>query len=193
VALPFLRAWQEERLLRRRAASYVQTLAAEPDPREVEWLARELTGGDVDRARWELRYARRALGLLVAGRDALDDRTASVVARELSESLGRDRNVAADKLALAEKQLNTRLRAYGDALSTRGAGEPTSLRLARALVASAGFRGQASAVVLARAGEMLGGYVAQSNEALRAAFGTASLPEDVAPSQVARSGTPSAL
>jgi hypothetical protein len=186
MALPFLRAWREQRLLRQRAAGYVRTLAVEPEESTVDWLAREVTRGDADRARWELRYARRALGLLVAGRDALDDRTASVVARELASSLGRDRNVAADKLALAERQLNARLRAYGEALATRGAGEPTAARLGRALLASAGFAGEPPGPLVARAGELLSGYAARSNEALRAAFGTASLPEDVAPSEAVR-------
>ncbi len=88
MALPFLRAWREERLLRQRAAAYVRTLSGEPEAADVDGLARDVTRGDVDHARWELRYARRALGLLVAGRDALDDRTASVVARELAASLG---------------------------------------------------------------------------------------------------------
>ena len=58
-------------------------LFREPDAADVEWLAATATRGDLDHARWELRYARRALGLITAQRDALDDRTASIVARAI--------------------------------------------------------------------------------------------------------------
>ncbi|MEJ7810498.1 MAG: hypothetical protein WKG32_08845, partial [Gemmatimonadaceae bacterium] len=115
--------WRADRALRGRAAAYVGILFEEPRDEDVTWLASHGAGGDADHARWELRYARRALGLLSAERDALDDRTASVVARALASALARDPHVAAGKLRVAERQLNARLRAYGEALGNReGAG-----------------------------------------------------------------------
>ena len=179
-----LERWKAERLLQRRAAAYVGTLREEPSEADVTWLATQVTGGDLDRARWELRYARRALGLLVAERDALDDRTASAVARELTASLERDRNIAADKLAVAEKQLNARLRAYGAALASRDVPEPTGARLGRALLAVAGRADITGPGAIARAGEILTAFISEANEALRREFGAASLPEHLPPSAV---------
>lgn len=180
-----LRRWFSERPLRQRAVAYVDLLLKEPDAEDCRWLA-GVAGGDTDHARWELRYARRALGLHVAGRDALDDRTASAVAEALTSALRRDPNVAADKLGIVERQLNARLRGYGDALSQRGAGDPTSVRLARVLLAFAGARDPGDAAGIARAGEILAGYITSANEALRDQFGAASLPDDVAPSRMAQ-------
>jgi hypothetical protein len=180
-----LRRWLAERPLRQRAVGYVDLLLREPEDEDSRWLA-GLAGGDVDHARWELRYARRALGLHVAGRDALDDRTASAVAEALTYALRRDHNVAADKLGVVERQLNARLRGYGDALSQRGAGDPTAVRLARVLLAFSGARDPGDPAAIARAGEVLAGYVTSANEALRDQFGAASLPDDVAPSRVAQ-------
>ena len=176
------RQWREERALQRRAGAYVRELEREPGEDDVRWLSKEATHGDVDHARWELRYARRALGLLVAERDALDDRTASAVARALQESLGRDANVAAAKLEVARTQLNARLRAYGEALQHRDASATSAERLGRCLVDFAGA--PADALLVARAGELLSGYLAEANEVLRREFGVASLPEDVPPSAV---------
>ena len=176
------RKWREERALQRRAAAFVRQLEREPDERYVRWLSDHATHGDVDHARWELRYARRALGLIVAERDALDDRTASAVARELQEALGRDRNVAAAKLEVARQQLNARLRSYGEVLGHRQAGATSGERLGRALVEFAGATPDATLV--ARAGELLAAYAAEANEALQREFGVATLPEDVPPSAV---------
>jgi hypothetical protein len=152
----------------------------EPADEDVKWLAANGTSGDLDHARWELRYARRALGLLSAQRDALDDRTASVVARALSEFLSRDPAVAAGKLRVAERQLNERLRAYGDALGNReGAG--AGWHLGRTLLEFAGRRDAASTEAVLHASELLAGYLGAANEALRKSFGVATLPEAVAP------------
>jgi hypothetical protein len=178
-----LRRWLSERPLRQRAVSYVEAILHEPDDADARWLA-SLASGDTDHARWELRYARRALGLQVAGRDALDDRTASVVAEALTHALRSDRLVAPDKLPVVERQLNARLRGYGDALSQRGGGDPTAVRLARVLLAFAGVRDPGDPTAIARAGEILAGYVTDANAALREQFGSASLPEDVAPSRI---------
>ena len=131
MAPPFLAAWREQRRLRRSAASYVRTLLTDPDDGDVSWLSDVATRGDSDRARWELRYARRATGLLSAARDALDDRTASAVARELGESWSKDPNIAADMRHAAEQQFNARLRTLGQAINARSSPEPTSARKTR--------------------------------------------------------------
>ncbi len=63
--------WRSERRLKRGLAAYIAALMAEPDADDVAWMAHSVCGGDEDRAAWELRYARRALGL-VAERVAPD-------------------------------------------------------------------------------------------------------------------------
>lgn len=183
--MAFLRKWRERRALDRRADAYVAHLFGEPDEADVRWLATYGTGGDGDHARWELRYARRAMGMLSAQRDALDDRTASVVARALGRALGRDRNVAPGKLKVVERQLNARLRAYGDALMRReGAG--SGWHLGRTLLEFAGRKESVDAAVVARAGDLVAALLADANAALRDEFGAAALPEDVAPSALRR-------
>ena len=169
----FWRRWREERALRRRAVAYVGVLSAEPAGEDVAWLARLDPGGDSDHARWELRYARRAMGLLVAERDALDDRTASEVGRALAAALRFDPQIAPGKRSVAEQQ--------------RRADEPTAGRLGRVLLTftTGAERARAStAADVARAGETLSRYLLEANEALRESFGVATLPEDVAPSAV---------
>ncbi len=182
-------AWREQRQWRRRAASFLRSLQQEPAASDVEWLARHGTAGDADHARWELRYARRALGLLTAQRDALDDRTPSLIARELTHSFATDPNIAADRRVIAERQFNDRLRAYADALERRDASpmEPTRARLGRALLAFAGNTAQDERHTV-RAGDLLAGYLLEANEALRREFGSASLPEDVPPSALQSGG-----
>ena len=177
--------WRAERELQRKAAVFVAALFQEPAAGDVEWLARNATREDVDHARWELRYARRALGLIAAQRDALDDRTASVVAHEISEAFARDRNIAAGMLETAERQFNVRLSAYRDGLAAR-AGAPTPIRMGQTLFAFAGgsFRVQDDNIV--RAGELLATYLAEANEALRGTFGKVALPDDVRPSALAK-------
>ena len=173
--------WRHGRALRARAAAYVDTLQHEPPDEDVRWLAAAATRGDEDHARWELRYARQALGLLTAQRDALDDRTGSAVAQMLAEAMGRDRRVAPGKLNVAERQLNARISAYADALGNReGAG--SGWHLGRALLRFAGCRETVAPETVARAGEITARYLGDANEALRDAFGAASLPETVRPS-----------
>lgn len=157
----------------------------EPDPADVSWLASVATRGDEDHARWELRYARQALGLLAAERDALDDRTASEVARVLDEAFARDRKVAPDRVEVASRQYNARLSAYRDVLAAR-AGPATAARLGQTIFAFSGaaFRDVDGAVD--RAGELLMGYLGDAGSALREQFGAAALPENVPPSEALR-------
>lgn len=175
--------WKESRVLRRNAAAFLRALQIEPREDDVRWLADSGTKGDQDHARWELRYARRALGLLAAQRDALDDRTASAVARELSAALNRDPMIDASKRPVAQRQLNSRLRAYGDVLSHRDAPESTGTRLGRTLFSFTGDNASLSSADLHRGGDLLAGYLQEANEALRREFGMANLPENVAPSK----------
>ncbi len=179
--------WRAERDSQRKAAIFAEALFREPEMSDVEWLAAAATKGDLDHARWELRYARRALGLIVAQRDALDDRTASMVAREIAELFVRDRNVAAGMVETAERQFNSRLSAYRDGLEAK-AGAPTPIRMGQTLFAFSGgsFRQQDANIV--RAGDLLATYLAEANEALRASFGTAALPENVPPSALINGG-----
>jgi hypothetical protein len=188
VGAPFFTAWREQRRLRRAAAAYVQGLLAEPDVDDVTWLTSVATQGDADRARWELRYARRAAGLLSAERDALDDRTASAVAHELGESWTGDRNVAAGMRHMAERQFNARLAALGQAIAARSSPEPTGTRMGRALLISAGATAP-SAPDIDRAGNLVARYLEQANESLRRLFGTATLPENVPPSALHPGGS----
>ena len=170
--------------------TYVSSLLAEPEAEDVAWLAECATRGDADRARWELRYARRAAGLLSAERDALDDRTASAVAREIGESWSKDRNIAAGMRHAAEQQFNARLRVLGQALNARSSPEPTGTRLGKALLTAAGSSFPSRQDV-DRAGSVVSRFLEQANEALRKAFGTAYLPENVPPSAVQSGGSDS--
>ena len=170
-----LRAWTLDRDQRRRAASYVAALCTEPAEEDVAWLSEHGTDCDSDHARWELRYARRALGLIAAQRDALDDRTASLVATELARSLANDPAIAPGKIRMAERQLNARLSAYGDALGNRE-GEGSGWHLGRTLLEFAGHRDAVRPNVVATAGDLLARYLGEANAALRKSFGAATLP-----------------
>jgi hypothetical protein len=170
-----LRAWTLDRDQRRRAATYVSSLFVEPADEDVSWLSEHGADCDNDHARWELRYARRALGLLGAQRDALDDRTASLVASELARALANDPAVAPGKIRMAERQLNARLSAYGDALMNRE-GEGSGWHLGRALLDFAGHRDAARPEIIAHAGDLLARYLGEANTALRKSFGAATLP-----------------
>jgi hypothetical protein len=166
---------------RRRAAQmYVADASSEPDESDVAWLASAAGDGDIDRARWELRYARRVFALLVAERDALDDRTGSLVAREMRQALQMDRSVAAGMVGVAERQLNQRLAYFRTTFSERPGSEATDARLARVLLDRLGVRDVTGNVN--RASTIVRRYIASSQDALRAAFGVAAVPEDQPPS-----------
>jgi hypothetical protein len=194
--MPLFARWRAERDLRRRSVAYVASLLEEPSDPDARWLADAATRGDLDHARWELRYARRAVGLIVAQRDALDDRTGSSVGRALAEAFERDPNIATDRLAVARHQFNSRLGAYRDILTSRPPatrtagprppGGETQLRLGRILLAFAGGPVGPNTREVPRAGEIVTSYIDAAHEALRNAFGVASLPEDVTPSAMQR-------
>jgi hypothetical protein len=179
------RSFRDDRALQRRSAEYAATLMLEPPAADVEWLSSQATRGDVDHATWELRYLRRALGILVAQRDALDDRTPSEVLRALADRMHRDPNVDDDLRELAERQFNARLSAYRDAFTSRGHGTP-ALRVAQNLLAFAGGPIRASDPVVQRGASLVADILSSAATTLRDTFGAAELPEDVAPSQVGR-------
>jgi hypothetical protein len=183
--MPLFARWRVDRDEQRKAAAYVASLMREPDAADIEWLARAATTGDADHARWELRYARRALGLIVAQRDALDDKTGSAVARELSDAVARDPNIGASTLEIAERQFNSRISAYRDGLDSRASETPVAVRLGQTLFAFSGGAFRDASDDVARGGELLIGFAAEANQSLRQAFGTAKLPEDIPPSAIA--------
>jgi hypothetical protein len=179
VPWPFGRSKEVEH--RRRAVqSYVMAASAEPAEDDVAWLAAIIGDGDADRARWELRYARRSIALLVAERDALDDRTGSLVAKEMRQALQMDRSVAAGMVALAERQLNERLARFRTAFSDRSSTDTVDARVARVFLDRLGVRDVSGNA--GRAAEIIRQYTNQSQDALRAAFGVAEVPEDQPPS-----------
>ena len=172
---------------RRAVGSYVAKAFSEPDQGDVEWLAAIIGDGDIDRARWELRYARRAFALLVAERDALDDRTGSLVAREMRQALQLDRGIAAGMVGVAERQLNQRLAYFRTAFADRSAGETTDVRVARVFLDRLGVRDVSGNV--GRMASIVRRYLEESQDVLRAAFGVAAVPEDQPPSLWARRPT----
>ncbi len=179
------RSFRDDRALLRRSAEYAAALMLEPAAADVEWLSDVATRGDTDHAQWELRYLRRALGILVAQRDALDDRTPSEVLRALLHRMQKDHNVDGELIDLAERQFNARLSAYRDAFTSRGLGTP-SIRVAQNLLAFSGGPIRADDPAVTRGALLVSEQLAAANAALRDSFGTAQLPEDVAPSELAR-------
>lgn len=167
--------WQASRLRRQRVEVYLNHLLREPEPADRDWLVAVAVSPPV--ALRELTFARRALGLIVAERDALDDRTAADVAHQLAPV------VAAEARRDREQGIawGERWRAYTATLAVRGTPESPATRLARVLLAGAGLS-DPSSEVLHRATLFVQQTRASLNEHLRDAFGAASLPEHVRPS-----------
>lgn len=181
--MPLFRAQAAARALERKAAAFAESLRRDPDPADVAWLAGTATKGDQDHATWELRYARRALGVLVAQRDALDDRTGSAVARAVTDAFLSDPAVDPRMVEVAIGQFNARLSAYRDVLQTRAG---VSVRLGQMLLAFAGGPIGRNQAEVAHGGEILSRYLAETSAELQAAFGAPSLPEDLPPSSLQR-------
>ena len=177
----FWHDWRERRRLRSRAEAYAGAAWAEPADADVHWLAEHATGGDEDHARWELRYCRRALALLVAERDALDDRSAAAVSHALIGLFERDRGVAAERVRVAQRQFNSRLARYREALRERGGGSHAE-RLASALLAVASGQLQTEPPDSHIVG-VIDGFLAAAQSRLSDGFGVAELPEHVRPSE----------
>jgi hypothetical protein len=158
-------------------------LQAEPADADVQWLASLMLRRDEDHARWEWRYARRAVGVLVAERDALNDRIAAEVSQAVLGAFARDPHVAADRLDVAVGQFQARLAAYRIAMAKKDGREALDARLAREILTFAGAITGDHAGAITRAGAVLASCMADAAEALRQAYGEASLPDDIAPSR----------
>ena len=183
----FIEAILARRRRRQRAATVVAVLFREPGEGDVLWLADGATQGDVDHARWELRYARRALGLIAAQRDALDDRTASDIASAIAAAFAIDPHVAPDHRPLAERQFNDRVTTYREALQSRGGPIGPADKLGRMLLAFSSDSARTAGAPLARAVELMASYLDEASAALRDAYGGAPpLPEDTKPSEALR-------
>ncbi len=183
--LPLTPEWRAARERKRRARAFLAAVRREPEDADVAWLAEAAARGDQDHARWELRYARIALAVLTAQRDALDDRTGSDVVAALGEAVAEDQRVDPMMVELVGRQLNDRLSGYKEALVARGGPVGTGERLGRVLLAFASDGARSAGVPLPRAVELLSGYIAEANEALRAVYGEAALPEHLPPSEAA--------
>lgn len=183
--LPLTPEWRAARERKRKAGAFLAAVRREPDQADVEWLADAAARGDHDHARWELRYARIALAVLAAQRDALDDRTGSDVVGALGETLATDERVDPMMLELVGRQLNDRLSGYKEALIARGGPVGSGERLGRVLLAFASDGARSAGAPLPRAVELLSAYIAEANEALRAVYGEAALPEHLPPSEAA--------
>jgi len=181
--IPFTPEWRRDRDRIRRASAFVEAVRREPAESDVQWLSDAAAEGDRDHARWELRYARWALAALSAQRDALDDRTGSDVAAALAGALRADSEIDPAMVALAERQFNDRLSGYREALNARGGSVGSGERLGRVLLAFASDGARSAGAPLPRAVELLAGYLAEINDALRAVYGVASLPEHLPPSE----------
>ncbi|WP_411280184.1 hypothetical protein [Gemmatimonas sp.] len=146
-----------------------------PEPVDVTWLVS--IGVTESVALRELTFATRAIGLIVAERDALDDRTASDVAHQLAPVLNRE---AKGSVALG-REWGERWRAFTAALAVRGNAETPATRIARVLLAGAGVA-DPSGEQLVRATQFVLDTRSAANLALRGVFGVATLPDDIRPS-----------
>lgn len=167
--------WQAMRVRRHRVEGYLNHLLREPDAADVDWLS--TAAGDRAAAVRELIFARRALGLIVAERDALDDRTAADVAHQLAPLVSAESR----RDPAFGSEWADRWRAYTAALAVRGNPETPAVRLARVLLGGVRLT-EPSAELLQRTTQFVQETRSSLNEHLRTAFGAASLPEDVRPS-----------
>lgn len=182
--LPFLGPVLQRRRRAQRARAVVALLFRDPTESDVLWLADAATGGDTDHARWELRYARRALGLIAAQRDALDDATASDIAAAIAEAFATDPHVSPERRELAVRQFNDRVTTYREALQSRGGPIGPSDKLGRMLLAFASDSARTAGSPLPRAIQVMDGYLAEAGQALHDTYGGApELPEDKKPSE----------
>jgi hypothetical protein len=182
--IPFTEEWRHGRDRSRRAGAFVDAARREPAEADVQWLADAAANGDLDHARWELRYARWALAALSAQRDALDDRTGSDVLAALNTAIQADEAIDPGMVALAERQFNDRLSGYREAMNARGGKVGGGERLGRVLLAFASDGARSAGAPLPRAIALLAGYLAEINDALRTVYGAASLPEHLPPSEM---------
>ncbi|WP_309672920.1 hypothetical protein [Gemmatimonas sp.] len=167
--------WRAQRERSRRASTYLSQLLRSPEHADITWLLSHGVPEAV--AVRELTFAKRAIGLVVAERDALDDRTASDVAHQLAPVISREARATVD----LGREWGERWRAYTAALAVRGNVDSPATRLARVLLGGASIH-EPSAAQLARATQFVHETRSAANVALRDVFGVASLPDDIRPS-----------
>ena len=167
--------WRAQRERSRRAATYLGQLLRTPGPADGAWL-RSMSVPDAVANR-ELTFAKRAIGLIVAERDALDDRTASDVAHQLAPVITRESRSTPE----LGREWGERWRSYTAALAVRGSAESPPARLARVLLAGAGVA-EPTAEQLTRATQFVLDTRGAANVVLRDVFGVATLPDDIRPS-----------
>ncbi|MEP6763912.1 MAG: hypothetical protein ABJB66_06355 [Gemmatimonadaceae bacterium] len=177
--MSILSEWKLARDRRKRAMVYLSTITPIVGPTDSDWLTSMAPAASEALIVRELQFARRALGLIVAERDALDDRTASDVAHQLASVI----NLEARRDADVGRAWSERWRAYTSAFSSRGSAEAPAARLARVMLSATGVESPTTEQ-LVRATQYVLSVRSAANEALRTAFGAASLPEDVRPSAV---------
>ncbi|MBC8089763.1 MAG: hypothetical protein H7Z40_21070 [Phycisphaerae bacterium] len=177
--MSFLTDWRLARERRRRAAVYLSAITQHVAPADIAWLASLTPDRNERLATRELEFARRAIGLIVAERDALDDRTASDVAHQLATVISSESR----RDSVAGRVWSERWRAYTGALAARGSTESPAARLARVMLAGAGVAAPSHEQLVGGTQYILAVRSA-ANDALRTAYGSASLPEDVRPSAV---------
>jgi hypothetical protein len=171
--------WRAGRDRRRLASRYLDALPRAVAPSDAVWLCDMGVGEEI--ARRELAFALRAVALIVAERDALDDRTASDVAHRLAPEIQREFHANAG----TGRAWDQRWRAYTGALAVRGDAHPPAVRLARVLLGGAGLVSPGPEQV-ARASVFVTDARTRANESLRQVFGVASLPDDIRPSALGR-------
>ena len=175
--MSLLAEWRLTRERRKRATRYLAAISQDVSPTDVAWLTPHTTPKNERLAQRELRFARRAVLLIVSERDALDDRTASDVAHELAPEISAE---ARQDMEAARAWLE-RWRSYTSTLAARGSAEAPAVRLARVMLSGAGIV-DPQPPELQRATQYVTSLRSAANDALRKAFGAASLPDDVRPS-----------
>lgn len=179
--MSILTEWRVARERRKRAAVYLAAIMLPVPPADIAWLQAIAEGQSELLATRELQFARRALGLIVAERDALDDRTASDVAHQLAGIIGQEARID----QVAGRAWSERWRAYTGALAARGSHESPAARMARVMLAGVGVAAPVSEQ-LVRGTQYILAVRTSANEALRTAYGAVNLPEDIRPSAVSR-------
>ena len=176
----FLANRREQRRRQEAAERYLAALLRVPEAEDVQWLA-QVAGASRANVERELGFAQRAIGLIVAERDALDDATAADVAHAIDALVGREASARREQVA----DWADHWREYAEALAARGRAEPPLRRIARVLLRRVGVADPDSPQLVRAVGIVTRDRLV-ANEALREAFGTASLPEDRPPSAVLR-------
>ncbi len=177
--MSLLSDWRIARDRRRRAMVYLSAITPALTTTDTGWLSAMAPAAGEGHIVRELQFAQRAVGLIVAERDALDDRTASDVAHQLASVI----NLEARQNADIGREWSERWRAYTSALAARGSTEAPAARLARVLMTAAGVRAPTTDQIV-RATQHVQSVRGAANAALRMAFGEASLPDDIPPSAV---------